>query len=242
MRGATIASAEASRGLAPHPLLSLPLLVAFGLFSLPVRAMPAASMQVFRLDGNGVRPLPALTSLLSHPGSTSRQTLAQAPAEVSTSQKSVEVPTGTSELSISFDTPFPDQLPANIQLLEVAEDGSLKLLQDYPLSSSDLLFSPDRLKLTAKISQPLRTGQRVILQFPASTAQGIVYGCPSTAGSPCAFQVIEGLPIGAAPAAASTFPTWAIVLGVVVVGVGVAAISGAFSSDGGGGGTNPSSQ
>ena len=45
-------------------LVSLPVLVAFGLFTSPARAFPAASMQLFRVDGNGVRPLPAVGALL----------------------------------------------------------------------------------------------------------------------------------------------------------------------------------
>jgi hypothetical protein len=45
-------------------LLSLPVLVAFGLFSSPARALPAASMQLFRVDGNGVKPLPAVSAIL----------------------------------------------------------------------------------------------------------------------------------------------------------------------------------
>jgi len=45
-------------------LLSLPVLVAFGLFSSPARAMPAASMQLFRMDGNGVRAVPAISAAI----------------------------------------------------------------------------------------------------------------------------------------------------------------------------------
>lgn len=60
-------------------LLSLPVLAAFALFTSPARAMPAASMQLFRLDNRGVRAVPAISdalaahALAANSASTSKQ-------------------------------------------------------------------------------------------------------------------------------------------------------------------------
>lgn len=46
-------------------LLSLPVLAAFALFASPARALPAASLQLFRLDGQGMKPMPVVSALLN---------------------------------------------------------------------------------------------------------------------------------------------------------------------------------
>ena len=48
-----------------NAVLSVPVLVAFGLFTLPARAVPAASMQLFRMDGHGVRAVPAISAAIA---------------------------------------------------------------------------------------------------------------------------------------------------------------------------------
>ena len=64
-RQSAASSADRQRRLpSMRALVSLPVLVAFGLFTSPARAFPGASMQLFRVDGNGVKPLPAVGALL----------------------------------------------------------------------------------------------------------------------------------------------------------------------------------
>ncbi len=87
-------------------LVSLPVLVAFGLFTSPARAFPAASMQLFRVDGNGVKPLPAVGALLegvtagsaARPSAKSSVDAAAAPAapqNASPDPTAVSIPSAT---------------------------------------------------------------------------------------------------------------------------------------------------
>ena len=311
-------------------LLSLPVLVAFGLFSSPARALPAASMQLFRVDGNGVKPLPAVSAILdsaqagsaarpsaqtsvaaavsavaaptAQPDSVSPESIDTAtPPSFVTAAQPRELPaspvTGVNGqllaqenstsaalpvLSQQFAGPLPRNLSGNIRLVNVAEDGTLgSIVEEIPFSSSNVSFSPDRTQLFVRPSTPIAPGQSVMMQLPSRSLEGISFVYPNhLVSTPCIFKAsaVSALPAagaaGAAPAAAAgaaaapataapaaaagaagaaaavpvaaaaaaAFPIWAIVAGVIVVGVGVAAASGAFSSGGGGGGTNPSSQ
>lgn len=47
-----------------RPLMGLPVLVALGLGTLPARALPNASVQLFRINGDGVKPMPAISDAL----------------------------------------------------------------------------------------------------------------------------------------------------------------------------------
>ena len=99
-------------------------------------------------------------------------------------------------------------------------------------------ISPDGLRITLKPSANLPAGQNFIFEFPGTCSQGpcIYPGQPAT--QPLYIGFNSSQLIG--PVLAGSFPVLAVVLGVVVVGLGVAAASGAFSN--GGGGNNPSSQ
>lgn len=249
-------------------LLSLPVLVAFGLFSSPARAMPAASMQLFRVDGHGARALPAVAAMLeaaqaARPDGRDVATTATPPADArpqsgaTVSQVSGpllaqanEAAAGLQVLSQSFAGQLPPNLTGNIRLVTVAEDGTLgNIVEEIPFDSPNVSFSPDRTQLIVRPSTPITPGQSVMMQLPSRSLSGIRFVYPNhLVSTPCIFKAtaVSALPgAGAAPAAAaaaSSIPVWAIVAGVIVVGVGVAAASGAFSSGGGGGGTNPSSQ
>lgn len=251
-------------------LLSLPVLVAFGLFSSPARAMPAASMQLFRVDRQGARALPAVTTLLegTKAARPSGQTLAAAvPPAAANPQSGTAAPRSSGTLLAQADTssgaitvlgqsfagPLPPNLSGNIRLVSVAEDGTLGgIVEEIPFDSPNVSFSPDRTQLIVRPSTPIAPGQSVMMQLPSRSPSGLRFVYPNhLVSTPCIFKAtaVSALPgaaaaplAPAAAAAASGIPAWAIVLGVVVVGVGVAAASGAFSDGGGGGGTNPSSQ
>lgn len=238
--------------------LAVPVLVAFGLSTLPARALPSASVEVIRLDRRGLRAMPAISKALeTASASTPGNALAQA-SRPQTTERSPEAPATASgaltSLSQTFDGPLPSDLAGNIRLVSVLEDGSLgDLIEEIPVSSSRVLISADRLQLTVRPTNPIRPGQRVLLQLPSRSPQGLAYAYPNALGStPCLFTApvaaAGALPGTAATAAipgaaaAATIPVWAIVVGAVVVGVGVAAAAGAFGGGGGGGGGNPSSQ
>ena len=67
----TPASSAAMGGfLCGRTLLSIPMLLAFGLFSSPARAMPGATLQLFRVNDQGVQAVPAISNALAAMGST----------------------------------------------------------------------------------------------------------------------------------------------------------------------------
>lgn len=274
----TCASERSLRLLSPRKLLSLPVLVAFGLFSSPARAMPAASMQLFRLDGHGMKPLPALSTGLSSPAQTptamAAATLSRSNSPTSMGNGSspsrttstliavadgslsdprvLEVKTdGTvqinsqadkltaaldrSTLTIRFNLPIPTDIQGPIIVRFLNSDNTLGTVQQEITSYT---ISPDGLRVTLKPSANLPAGQNFIFEFPGTCSQGpcIYPGQPAT--QPLYIGFNSSQLIG--PVLAGSFPVLAVVLGVVVVGLGVAAASGAFSN--GGGGNNPSSQ
>lgn len=232
-------------------LLSLPLLVAFGLFSSPARAMPAASMQLFRLDRHGVKPLPAVSALLEGvpAGGTAQSAPAAARAASPTPDSKLVAQldasaAGLAELRQSFVSRLPSNLSGNIRLMSIAEDGTLGgVVEEIPFNSPNISFSADRTQLIVRPTTPIAPGQSVMLQLPSRSPSGVRFFYPNhLTSTPCIFKAtaVSSVPAAVAPAAAaSTFPTWAVILGVVVVGVGVAAATGAFNGDAG---TNTSSQ
>lgn len=231
----------------------MPVLVAFGLFTLPVRAMPAASVQLFRVDGHGVKPMPAISAVLEAKAAEPSKARRESPwmAQAGEPATGTGAPAPLAFLSQTFVSPLPNDLTGAIRLVEVAEDGTLgAMVEEIPFESSRVTISSDRLVLTVAPSTPIKPGQSVMLQLPSRSPAGVPYVYPyHLASTPCLFKVpattaAAALPAAAvAPAAAAAaIPTWAIVVGAVVVGVGVAAAAGAFSSNSGGGGSSPSSQ
>ncbi len=309
-------------------LLSLPVLAAFALFASPARALPAASLQLFRLDGQGMKPMPAVSALLNattqsqRPAAATSDVAPQAltpsqsqgqifvPAEAADRQRSASNPSvlavstlsTTTRTGVSQDTalsPSRADEGGSLQLIAQA-DGSLsdpKVLEvDQALkvevnpqggrltasldqnsltlrfnkkiptdlkgpitvrfiNSDDTLgetqqliskytVSQDGLEVTLRPGTDLPADTNFAFQFPSTCDQGPCVYPSQPVGQPLYVgfnspQVIGPLLAGAA---AATIPVWAVILGVVVVGFGVAAASGAFSSGDGGGGTNPSSQ
>ena len=343
-------ASQTRRGRTPAvtSLLSLPVLAGFALFSSPARAVPAASMQLFRLDHRGMQPVPALahalasSAQLSAPGriSASTQTdaglsadqplrsdpaagsdrssaspsfvrgtgagsasaplniaIAASPAatgrsgaaaglrgasgplllaqsgtgtnntqvlevepdgtvKTNPSGDAVSSEFGSNQLTLDFNEALPTDMQGPIRLRIINSDGTLGSLQQE-ISNYSVQLNGKQVILRPSSSIP--AGQNFVLEFPSTCGSGTcVYpgqplGEPLYVGfnSPEAIAPFSATASGAAATGAAatgaaavgaSFPVWAIVLGVVVVGVGVAAASGAFSSGGGGGGTSPSSQ
>ena len=244
-------------------LLGLPVLMALGLGTLPARALPAASVQLFRINGNGVKTMPAISEALDR-AQLQQTTLAQAsqPAKPVVELVAQSDPAALGSLSNytqSFVGALPENLAGNLRIVFIdSNTGTIgQVLEEIDVNGPNVTISPDRLKITIRL-QPTSTiqpGQTVMLQLPATTPAGdpIIY--PNhLASTPCQFTVtavsalpVAPIPVPAAPLAAAAAPVAAagisplLILGaVILVGVGVAAATGAFG--GGGGGTNPSSQ
>ena len=255
-----------------RPLLGLPVLMALGLGTLPARALPAASVQLFRINGNGVKTMPAISDALER-AQLQKTALAQVPQAgkpvpqagkpvVQLVAQSDPASLGSlSNYSQSFVGPLPANLSGNLRIVYIdPSTGTIgQVLEEIDVNGPNVTISPDRLKITIRL-QPTSTiqpGQTVMLQLPSTTPAGDPILYPNhLAATPCQFTVtavsalpLTPVPVPAAPLAAAAAPVAAagisplLILGaVIVIGVGVAAATGAFSGGGGGGGTNPSSQ
>jgi len=282
-------------------LLSLQVLVAFGLFSSPARAMPAASMQLFRMDGKGVHAVPAVSAAieaLNRPpvqmAAATQSTVPSAPMAAATEpvaegagpvSPAAQAPGtkpdvaaepqgvlvaqseagtgGLQTLSQTFQGAFPTNVIGNIRIVTLLEDGTLgKVVEEIPFNSSRVVLKPldsQFVELSVQPTAPLQPGQSVMMQLPSTSPTGVPYSFPGhLASTPCTFtgaaaSTATAAGIGAAAgsaaagvgtaaaagAAAASFPVLAVVIGVALVGGIVAAVSGAFS---GNGGTTASSQ
>ena len=253
-----------------RPLIGLPVLMALGLGTLPARALPAASVQLFRINGNGVKTMPAISDALER-AQLQKTALAQVPQAgkpvpqagkpvVQLVAQSDPASLGSlSNYSQSFVGPLPANLSGNLRIVYIdPSTGTIgQVLEEIDVNGPNVTISPDRLKITIRL-QPTSTiqpGQTVMLQLPSATPAGDPILYPNhLASTPCQFTVtavsalpVAPIPVPAAPLAAAAAPVAAagisplLILGaVILVGVGVAAATGAFG--GGGGGTNPSSQ
>jgi hypothetical protein len=167
-----------------------------------------------------------------------------------TSAGASSTPAALTSLSQTFTGPLPSNLEGRVRLVEVAQDGTLgAVIEEISFNSSRVQISSDRRVLTVFPVNAIQPGQSVMLQLPSKSPYGVPYAYPNhLASTPCIFKVPGLAPEAGAPVTTTTAATggagltpWAILLGAVVIGVGVAAATGAFSG-GGDGGTNNSSQ
>lgn len=240
----TLESSAASAGSTPlcfgvRSLIGLPVLVAVALQGLPVRALPNASVQLFRIDDGGVKAMPAFSAALEAarpargPAATVLAQVGAAPAGNVTVLKE-----SSNELTIRFADALPSNLSAPMSLRRVNADGTVgDELELIPLESPAVRISPDRRVLTITPTYSIRQGESVIVLLP--TGQDYVLPARLT---PCIFQQpIAALPLSQpVSVVAKPFPWWIIPV-AAGVGVGICAVAGCFS-DNGGGGNNPSSQ
>jgi len=121
------------------------------------------------------------------------------------------------------------------------DHAGIKCFVDFsrcPVDSSYVVISPDRLQMTINLppGTGIQPGQTVMLQLPSTTPAGDPIFYPNhLATTPCQFTVtaVAALPavvpvVPVAAAAAAGISPLAIIIGVLVVGVGVAAAAGAF--------------
>lgn len=209
--------------------------MAVGLQGLPVRALPNASVQLFRIDDGGVRAMPAFSAALeaARPARAPAATmLAQAGAarDVTVLQENGKL------LTIRFADALPSNLSGSLSLRRVNADSTVgDELELIPLDSPAVRISPDRRVLTIDPSYAIRQGESVIALLPTGD-----YVLPARL-TPCIFeQPIAAVPVvnPTTASVAKPFPWWIIPV-AAAVGVGVYAAAGGFSGDGGG---NASSQ
>ena len=259
--GAIWSGASRKLHLGFRSLVGLPVLLAFGLGTMPARALPAASVQLFRINGNGVKPMPGITDALDR-AQDQRNAVAQAPQALQAAnsplmlvaQSDAAAVSALSSYSQTFTGPLPLNLAGKLRIVAIDPNtGTIgRVLEEINVNSPNITISPDRLQITIRpqVGTVIRPGDTVMVQFPSVTPTGnpIVYPnhlastpCQFTATAVSAVLPVAPLPVVAAAAAPAAISPLLIIGAALLVGVGVAAAVGAFSSNSGGG-TNPSSQ
>lgn len=227
---------------------SLAVLTAFTVSTLPVRAFPGASVNLVRVNGDGVTALPGLQPKPTQPTPPSLandgQLLSQADQSDQESGDVTYLLSGEEDFEIRYASPLPLDLTGNISIRRRspnAEDGSHgKEVETIPLNSPNVTISEDRLTLTIKHGRELRDGEALCVLLPDGP-----FALPQRL-TPCCFQLAKAAtsmsrktsPCGIippSPASANSFPIWIPIVGIIL-GVGGCAIAGCFSGGGGGGG------
>ncbi len=249
--------------------LALATAAAFSVHTLPVRAYPGPSVNLVRIDSEGVKPLPDVTRLLSE-----AQAQAQAPAPTASPAASAQealprdltwLLSPRDELEISFRRALPANASGTLVLrvAPAAADGLRgpgepgSEVERVPFPSERVFLSEDRTFMAIEPQSAREPGQITTVLFELgprvvpepTTPVRFALAQPAVAmerkASPCPYVPLPGAQAaaaGATGAAAAGTAGWLVpaLIGIVVVGVGAAVVAG--SSGGGGGGRNPSSQ
>ncbi|HHG2224700.1 MULTISPECIES: hypothetical protein [unclassified Synechococcus] len=227
--------------------LSLAVLSAFTVSTLPVQAFPGASVNLVRVSADGVRALPGLESPLPAAAPPSLgsdgQLLSQAGANDEEQSDITYLLSGDEDFEIRYASPLPLNLTGNISIRRRsanASDGSNgEEVESIPLNSPNVTISEDRLTLTIKHDRELRDGETLCALLPDGP-----YALPQRL-TPCCFQLAKAAtsmsrktsPCGfiIPPSTSNPFPWWMIPVGLGL-GVGICAAAGCFNGGGGGGG------
>jgi hypothetical protein len=209
--------------------VGLPVLLALALGTLPARALPAVSVQLFRIDGNGVKPMPGIADALDRTqlqNNAVPQSPQAAPSEVMLAAPTRTGPVGSlSSYNQTFAGPLPRNIAGNLRIVAIDPNTGTVI---EPRDSA-MLQSPS----VTSAGQPLAN-----LNHLASTPSQV------TATAVPAVAPVDPIPVVAAAASAEAparISPLLIIGAVLLVGLGVAAAVGAFRRDSGGG-TNTSSQ
>jgi hypothetical protein len=226
---------------------SLAVLSAFTISTLPVRAFPNASVNLVRVNGDGVTALPGLQPKPTQPTPPSLaidgQLLSQADQSDQESRDVTYLLSGDEDFEIRYASPLPLDLTGNISIRRRsanASDGSNgEEVESIPLNSPNVTISEDRLTLTVKHGRELLDGETLCALLPDGP-----HALPQRL-TPCCFQLAKAAtsmgrktsPCGffIPPSTSNPFPWWVIPVGLGL-GVGICAAAGCFSGGGGGGG------
>ncbi len=226
--------------------LSLAVLSAFTVGTLPVQAFPGASVNLVRVNADGVRALPGLESAspAAPPPSLASdgQLLSQAGAAPEEQSDVTYLLSGDEDFVIRYASPLPLNLTGNISIRRrsavVGDASNGEEVESIPLTSGKVTISEDRLTLTIEHDRSLRDGETLCALLPDGP-----FALPQRL-TPCCFQLAKAAtsmsrktsPCGYIPPSVSNpFPWWVIPVGLGI-GVGICAAAGCFNGGGGGGG------
>jgi hypothetical protein len=204
----------------------------FSVSALPVRAFPGASVNLVRLNGDGLTALPTLLpSKTQVPASniSPLQLISQASGDSQSLFDVTTLPAGSQNIEIQYTGPLPQFSPSDYISLRNKATG--QEVQRIFLNSDRVSFSSDRRTIAISPELSLTPDEVICALLP--DGPGIL---PSRT-TPCCFTVAAAAAAATpyvAPAA-NPFPWWIIPVGLGL-GVGICAIAGCFDGGGGGGG------
>jgi hypothetical protein len=231
-------------------VLPVGLITVFSISVLPVQAFPGASVNLVRINGEGIQGLPGVQSSA---GGKAPQGLPSDPVMLSqaTGRSAEDVTyllSGSDDFEIRFQDPLPSNLTGYISVRRKVANGTGsgngEEVERIPFNSPNVSISDDRRVLTIKHNREVRDGESLCALLPEGP-----YSLPSRL-TPCCFAVARPTPTarrttpcGYVASTPSAFPWWLIPVGLGI-GVGICAAAGCFNSsgDGGGGSSSPSSR
>ncbi len=210
--------------------LALATATAFSVSALPVRAFPGASVNLVRVNGDGVTALPGLQPPAvqvppSAPGTV--ELISQASGESQTDRDVTILPTGTEDVEITYQNPLPQF--SDSDYISVRNKATGEEVERIGLNSERVSYSSDRRTITIDPETTITIGEVIGFLLPDGP------NTLPTRTSPCFFTVAPPAAYVPPAAAGNPFPWWIIPVGLGL-GVGICAIAGCFDGGGGGGG------
>jgi hypothetical protein len=220
------------RFLAP---LAIATATAFTAYALPARANPGPSVNLVRISGDGVTPLPNVVDaieslnkqeprkiLLSQAGAPGQvqlpelETIYETFAQYQDREDFATLRSGQQDFRIEFAAPLPTGLSGTILIQDVVDEDPFTVETVETISFSDVQFSDDRTEMIIPHDRRLPTGDTWCVTFPDEVA-----GQLPRRTSPRCFEVRRAV------------AWWVPVLVIgAAVGIGLA-ISGGGDDDGG---------
>ncbi len=203
--------------------IALATATAFSVSALPVRAFPGASVNLVKINGEGVKPLPGLQAQPAAARASTELLISQSAADPNAVRG---LASGTEDFEIQFNGPLPQFSASDILRVVNRETGDL--VEEISLTSGKVSFSADRRTITISHDYTVKDGEIICALFPDGPNP-----LPRRT-SPCCFTVVKAAAV-VEPSGGGGFPWWIIPVGALL-GLGVCAIAGCFDGGGGGGG------
>ncbi|KMM17376.1 hypothetical protein [Synechococcus sp. GFB01] len=228
--------------------LALATATAFSVYTLPVRAMPQAGLNLVRIDNEGVQPLPDLQKLsaasrsalpsagvaIPADGRQADPLISQAASGSGTAASATDkdaklLPTGKEDWTICYNGPLPNF--DSFEYLSIRNPKNGEEVERISLTSSRISYSQDRTCMTIDPETEIEIGEKFCALLPDGPNP-----LPSRRDQePCCFTVA---PPAAAAAPAGGGPWWLLI--IPVAGVAICALAGCFNGGGDGGGARSS--
>jgi hypothetical protein len=147
--------------------LALATATAFSVSALPVRAFPGASVNLVRVNGDGVQALPGLhppsvQAPPSAPGTV--ELISQASGDIQTARDITVLPTGTTDLEVQFRGPLPRF--SGSEYISLRNKATGEEVERIFLNSDRVSFSSDRRTITIRPERTFTPGEVICALLP----------------------------------------------------------------------------